>query len=119
MPAPLDRKIYQGDSKVFVIGLWSNRYKRVAFDLTGATVAGQVRAAPGSTVLATLACTVLEPLVEGGPRNRVRVELTAAASAALAVSEALYDVQATLADGRIYTLLAGKLYVTPDITRLP
>lgn len=116
MVARLDRNIYRGDTKLFEVALWANRYKRAAFDLTGATLLGQVRADPAGAVLATLVCTALDSIPPTTGKNRLRFELTAAGSAALPLGPVLYDVQATMADARVYTLVAGTFVVEADVS---
>lgn len=117
MVAVLDRTIYRGDTKLITIGLWSNRYQQVPFDLTGATLLGQVRAAVDGTVLCTLTCTVLAAVAPSTIRNKVSIELTAANSATLSPGAVLvWDVQATMTDSRVYTLVGGKFTISGDVS---
>lgn len=118
MVALLNRDVYRGDTKTLVIALFSNRYRQTPFDLTGATLLGQVRDSPGSTVLATLV-TTLEPADVNGVVNKVRVELSATDSAALLPGEHRWEVQATMpgAPARKYTLIGGVFTTIDDIAR--
>ena len=116
MVAKVDRPVYRGDTKILIVALWSNRYRRVPFDLTGATLVGKVRQTAGGSVLATLACTLLPAVGTATYRNRVQIELTAADSSALAPGNYLYDVRATLADTRVYTIVRGTFAVEQSVS---
>lgn len=119
MPARLDRKVYRGDTKIFEVSLWSNRYRAMPFDLAGATMLAQVRAAAGSAVLGTLACTILPAVAPAIYQNRLRFELTAALSATFAGPSVVFDVQATMTDGRVYTVVTGTWEIEQDVSRTP
>jgi len=103
---PLD--IYRGDSYAWKFTLWKDQAATIPFDLTGAVAKAEVRAKPGSPVLAVLACTVVQP-------NQVEVKLDAAQSGTL-TGKAVWDLQLTFPDTTVKTVVAGAVTVTSDVT---
>jgi len=108
-PQQMSLAIYRGDSYSWSFTLWNDVAGTEPFDLTGAVAAAEIRAKSGSPVLVALDCTVVQP-------NTVEVELTAANSALLN-AKAAWDLQLTLPDGVVKTVVAGPVVVTADITQ--
>jgi hypothetical protein len=105
---PLD--IYRGDTGHWRLRLWDDAAGTQPHDLTGTTVAAQIRAKPGAPVLADLVCTVTLP-------NTVDIVLEAAASAAITAKAGAWDLEVTDAAGAVNTPVAGAVTITEDITR--
>lgn len=99
-PKVLNLSAYRGDA-------WSLRFTLAGTDLTGSTIAAQVRARPDSTdVLAALDVTAVD-LATGV----FEIGQTAAGPAGH------YDVQITASGGLPRTYVRGRLSVTADTTR--
>lgn len=92
---------------------WSTTDTATWPDLTAATITLTVKAHAGGAAELTKTGTVVTPT---GATKKVRVELTAANTTSLALGSHKFDVQATLASGRIATLITGTLNVLPDQT---
>ena len=101
--------VYQGDTASWQFMLWQDAGKSDPVDLTGASVASQVRNRPGGMLIATLDCAVTLP-------NTVLVTLAAADSAALPTAPAAWDMQVTWPSGDVTTVVAGPVNVTADVT---
>jgi hypothetical protein len=94
-------------------------------DLTGWTVAGQIRAKYDSaSALASFTCTVLN---QGTYPGKFTLLLSAGTTAGIAVDPALgasrkptvyvYDVEVTKPDTTKDRILEGKCYLSPEVTR--
>lgn len=97
--------MYEGDTYEWTFRLWTDDAHTVPVDLAGCTVAAQIRDRPGGIVLQELALTVTLPN-----------EIAAAPFEAEAAGR--WDLQVTNADGKVQTVLAGSVNVTPDVTEL-
>ena len=109
MPQQMALNLYRGDCYHWTFTFWTDPDATAPYDLTGATAKAEIRAKPGSAVLATLTCTVVEP-------NTVEVELLTEDSAKLSAGKAVWDLQITYPDGCVKTLVAGGVTVTADVT---
>jgi hypothetical protein len=109
-PQPLNYplSVYRGDTGGWRFILWSDTARTQPVDLTGATVAAQMRDKPDGLKVIALTCTVTLP-------NIIDVALDPASSAQ-AVGGA-WDLQVTFPDGTVTTVAAGRVYVTADITQ--
>lgn len=107
MPQQMSLAVYRGDCYHWTFTLWTDESGTVPYDLTGAVAAAEIRAKPGSPVIADLTCTVVQP-------NTVEVDLPSEASALLS-GKAVWDLQVTM-DGCVKTLVAGAVTVTADVT---
>jgi hypothetical protein len=107
-PARFDLAVYAGDSASWQFVLWSDDTKTTPVDLTGSTAKSQIRSAPGGTVLVTLACVVTLP-------NQILVTLAPTDSETLA--DGVWDLQLTAGDGWVTTFVAGKVFVSADVTQ--
>ena len=108
MPADVPLQVYRGDSHAWRFRVWTDESHSVAFDLTEASVAAQIRRGPDVPFAVDLACEVEPP-------NVVTVRLDAAASQRTPIG--VWDMQASWSDGRVVTLAAGKVDTTADVTR--
>lgn len=105
---PLD--LYRGDTFRVKFKLWKNKEKTDPVDLTGVSVAAQIRAsATSSAILQELSCVVTDP-------NIIEVSMTPEESGRLPAS-GVWDLQLTYPDTDIQTILAGPVKVTADVTR--
>lgn len=100
--------VYRGDTHAWRFVLWADDERSTPWDLTGGTVAAQIRATPDDRRAVELACVVDLP-------NIVAVTLTAAAAARTPPGR--WDMQVTWPDGRVATVVKGPVTVTPDVTR--
>lgn len=109
-PGTYPLQIYRGDSYRWQFTCYDDAAQTLPSDLTGVTVASQVRDKPGGSLICSLACTVTMP-------NVINTYLAPADSASLPNSAA-WDLQLTYASGDVTTLLAGPVNVTADVTDL-
>lgn len=111
LPAPVNLSLYAGDDFAFTISVANPDGS--AMDLTGYTVAAQIRATPtSSTVLGSFTCTLVTPPTGG----IISCALPNTVTATLA-SGGAFDVQMTSGASTITTLVAGTVTVTGDVTR--
>lgn len=82
-------------------------------DVDDWTFAGQVRAAPGGSVLATFTIEILTPTTSG-----ISVSLSDTDTRNLPSGVLWYDIQATTPVGDVVTFVRGRLTLSEDITRL-
>lgn len=108
-PGTYQMSIYRGDSYRWQFKLWNDVDKTDPVDLTGVTPKAEIRDKPGGKKITPIACVVTMP-------NIVDATLTAAASAALAISKGSWDLQLTYSGGDVSTVLAGAVVVTADVT---
>lgn len=108
MPSAYDLLLYRGDTGRFRFVFWADSAKTDPYDLSGVTVAAQIRDKPAGLKITDLACAVTLP-------NIVDVTLTPVASRTLP-SRGAWDLQWTYAGGDVRTVVAGKANVTDDVT---
>lgn len=108
-PASYPLALYRGDSYSWRFVLWQDEERTIPVDLTGAVAAAQIRDTPGGTQLITMVCAIVAP-------NNVDVSLPAAAWASAAIQLGAWDLQLTYSGGSVFTVVSGKVTVTPDIT---
>lgn len=121
-PAQCDIQVYRGDYFEMTLRLRSGTVTAGGYtpgpylNLTGWTPKAEIRAnqdAPGAP-LATFTAEILDQTdIPGG----VHLSLPTAQSAALSVATAVWDVQLTDTQARVYTYLRGAVTVTKDVTR--
>lgn len=113
-----DTDLHQGESWQFTIV--RKDADGVELDMTGYTIAGQVRSAPSSdTVAATFSCTLVDSPETSDPNRAVLCVLSAASTIALAPRSAyVYDIHATPpgATAARY-LVGGAITIRPRVTR--
>ena len=82
-------------------------------DLTGFTVASQIRKSFSSSAFHTFACEVLDATT-----GRIRISISASATEAIVPGRWLYDVEITqTSTGKKKRVVEGIVTVTPQITR--
>lgn len=115
-PAQLDLTIYQGATfrKSFT---WQTGDPLTAVDLTGCTMRMQIRERRDATEV------IVELTSENGGititplTGQFALYLSATATAALAVTKAVYDLEIVFANGDVVRFLQGKVTVSPEVTR--
>jgi hypothetical protein len=102
--------LYRGDTYRWRFTLYDDIEQTIPSDLTGVSVASQIRDKPGGTYICALSCTVTLPNVIDA--------VLAASDCGLLPSSAVWDLQLTYATGEVHTVLAGPVNVTSDVTDL-
>jgi len=83
-----------------------------ALNLTGFTVASQLRKSYGSTTAYTFDASVYD-----APTGKVRLELSASVSSAIKPGRYLYDIEITSGSNKT-RVVEGLVIITPEITRI-
>jgi len=105
-PATVDLNLYAGDDINLKILVTDDA--GVDFDLTGYTAEAQIRATADAPTALDFTCTVLA--------NAVNVTMPSATSTTMPI-KGVWDVQVISATGVVTTLAAGKITVTPEVSR--
>lgn len=103
-------ELYRGDTAGWQFVLWADAGRTQPVDLTGAVAAAQIRPSPDNVDAVDLACVISLP-------NKIDVTVEPAVSAAAATGS--WDLQVTYPTGNVVTVVAGKVTVTADVTRVP
>lgn len=83
-----------------------------AVDLTGSSIAGQVRRSYASAAPAAVFLGVVAP-----GRGLAELSLTAAQTAQMQPGRAVWDCELTFPGGTVQRLLEGSVRITPEVTR--
>jgi hypothetical protein len=83
-----------------------------ALNLTGYTVASQMRKSYGSSTVYTFA-----PSLYDAVNGKVRLQLSASTSSSIPAGRWLYDVEITSPSGTKTRVVEGIVTITPEITR--
>jgi hypothetical protein len=108
-PGKFDLAIYRGDTYRYRFTLWADADHTQPEDLTGATVKSELRDKPGGVVIGEMALTVTLP-------NIIEGVLTPALTTAIGTKGGVWDLQLTYFGTDVYTVLAGAVFLTPDVT---
>ena len=111
MPSKLDLKIYQGDDFPGLVTLYNQ--DGTASDITGHTASAQIRRAVADEepeVTVEIETTVIPP-------NQIVLAIPHAQTEALS-GEYVWDLQLTSPGGMITTVVAGKVKLTQEVTRV-
>jgi hypothetical protein len=108
-PAEFALQVYRGDTYSWSFALWENIERTQPVDLTGATAKAEIRAKPGGELWVDMPLTVTLP-------NIIVADLSADDSRKLVSKLGAWDLQLTLDDGTVATVIAGGVFVTPDTT---
>ena len=84
-----------------------------AMNLTGFTVASQIRKNYTSTSYHTFTTTLSSPYTSG----RINMSLTATQTAAIKAGWYYYDVEITNSAGTVTRVMEGKIHFKPNVTR--
>lgn len=123
-PAQCDIQIYRGDYFEMTLRLREGTINGASYtpgaylDLTDWEPKAEIRANVDATgpPLATLTTEVLDQTMPG-TKGGVHLFLPADTSAALTATNAVWDVQLTDTQDRVYTYLRGTVTITKDVTR--
>lgn len=108
-PGPMPLELYRGDSHSWQFRLFDDEDKTIPSDLTGVVAKSQIRDRSGGDKITDITCVITLP-------NVIDADLSAEDSQALMISRGFWDLQLTYSDGRVHTIVAGGVTVTPDIT---
>lgn len=108
-PATFPLKIYQGDTYAWDFTLWQDRARSVPVDLEGVTPKAEIRDRAGGDLVLTLPLTITLP-------NVITADLSRDDSLRLNRRNGVWDLQLTLDDGTVSTVVAGQVAVTPCVT---
>ena len=89
--------------------LWLDADKSQPVNLSDVDVKAEIRNRPSGATVIPIDCTVELP-------NVIAAELTAPNSAMIPGAGAFWDLQLTFPAGDVFTVLAGSVSLTPDIT---
>jgi hypothetical protein len=106
-PGKLALALYRGDTNRWRFVLWQDKEKTIPVDLTGVTVSAEIRNIPGGSDV-----TVAGILVS--PPNTIDMTFDIPDSRTV-IARGVWDLQLTMPDGNIHTLLAGPVTTTPDV----
>jgi hypothetical protein len=107
-PGHFNLELYRGDSYAWRFILWQDDARTDPLDLTGATVAAEIREKSAGTHIVDLDVTVTLP-------NVVDVAMTPTMYATCP-SKGVWDLQISFADGTVHTPVAGTVTVVGDVT---
>jgi hypothetical protein len=107
-PGKYNLDLYRGDSYAARFVLWQDDASTIPVDLTGATVAAEIRDKSAGLKIVELDVTVTVP-------NIVDVYMTPDMYTDCP-AKGVWDLQVTFADGQVHTPIAGAVTITPDVT---
>jgi hypothetical protein len=108
-PATFPLKVYQGDTYSWSFALWQDRDRTTPVDLTGVTPKAEIRDRPGGPLVLALPLTITLP-------NVIVADLSRDDSLRLERRNGVWDLQLTLDDGTVSTVVAGHVVVTASVT---
>jgi hypothetical protein len=109
-PGTYDLNLYRGDT-------WKARFQlydvidgaQSPVDLTGATVAAEIRDRPNGLTIVELDCVITLP-------NIIDVAMTPAMWTDAPTGTGAWDLEITYGNGDVHTAVAGKVTITADVT---
>ncbi|HSS11135.1 MAG TPA: hypothetical protein VLL25_14710 [Acidimicrobiales bacterium] len=111
LPQVVDLNVFQGDTFALQVVVSVAGEPATPADLAGYEAASQIRSIPSAEeVLADFTATIAE--------NVIHLLLASDQTAVLPARGGAWDVQVTAADGRVTTLLRGRVAVTEQVTRV-
>lgn len=114
-PGKYDLNLYRGDTYAWAFALWHDVDKTDPVDLSAATVAAQIRNKAGGDTIMDMSVEV-EAVA---PYNTITARIEAETwDTAPGLGSGAWDLQVTYANGDVQTVLAGKVKVTADVTRV-
>ena len=108
-PAVFNLKLYRGDTATWVFTLWQDRQRTQPVDLTTASPKSEIRERHGGPLILALPLKTTLP-------NVIEAELSQEDSLKLNRRSAVWDLQLTLDDGTVATVVSGHVFVTPSVT---
>lgn len=108
VPGNYPLQLYRGDTNRWDFKLWEDPDKTTPTDLTDVLTKAEIREKPSGTTIIAMT-TIVE-----GP-NTIHMLLLPSQSL-LVPAKAVWDLQLTLVNGDILTILRGDVAMTPDVT---
>lgn len=96
---------------------WKAGIPALPVDLTGCSARMQVRAELASPAVLIELTSANGRIVIDAPNGGITLRLSAAETAALTFTRAVYDLEIVYADGRVRRLLEGSFKVKGEVTR--
>jgi hypothetical protein len=109
IPGQYDLQLYRGDTFKWIVKLWQDVKQTIPTDLTGATPKAEFRDKTAGTAIAALGCVLALP-------NTITITMTAAAWATAPANGGIWDLQITMPDASVNTVLKGNVVVIGDVT---
>jgi len=105
-----DLKLYRGDTYSRGFRFWEDDIGQTAFDLTGAVAESEFRDKPGGASIMVFTCAITLP-------NTITIHLVPDQWLnSTAPPKGYWDLEVTFSPTEVYTLIAGDVIVTKDIT---
>jgi hypothetical protein len=111
LPATYNLDLYRGDTLRLQVKLWNNEERDDPADLDGVIAASQFRVRPDAEPMVEMACAITLP-------NVVDLTLSSDASRMLP-KKGVWDLELRFPGGDVFTPLAGKMTLKPDVTLPP
>lgn len=110
MSSKLDLVIQKGETfrKTFQL----KQSNGTPVDLTGASIASQLRKFPKSTIVVDLNASIFSPTT-----GEWQLELTSAETATIGFAYGNYDVEVTFTNGEVVNLVHGSITLREEVTR--
>lgn len=109
-PGAYNLQLYRGDTYGWTFVLWNDESKTVPLDLTGVIANAHIASSAGSPAIATLVCTILA--------NQITVTFPVDLWDQLTVKRGVWDLELTYPSGDVFTVVAGSVSVTTDVTKV-
>jgi hypothetical protein len=107
-PGSFNLALYRGDSYQWDFTLWQDAANTIPVDLTAVEAEAQIRDQPGGQQIMNLTCTIAS--------NVISMVLAATDWPKFTLIKGVWDLQLTYSDGTVFTLVAGAVRVTRDVT---
>jgi hypothetical protein len=108
LPAKYDLDLYRGDTLRLQLRLWNDEDRTDPTDLDGVVASSQIRVRPDAEPAVELTCAVTLP-------NVIDATLDSDLSRTLP-KKGVWDLQLAFPGGDVFTPIAGKVTVKPDVT---
>ena len=108
-PANVTLQVYRGDTASWEFTLWHDTDRTQPVDLTGVVPKAEIRDRHGGALMLELPLTVTLP-------NVIEADLSSDDSNRLTRHKGVWDLQLTLPDATVATVIAGSVYITPSVT---
>lgn len=107
-PGTYDLDLYRGDTYQWQFVLWDNPEQSQPVDLTGATVAAEIRDQSAGAVIIPLVLVVTLPNIIDATLSNTDCQACP--------TKGVWDLQITFPGTIVRTVLSGDVRVTPDVT---
>jgi ABC-type molybdate transport system ATPase subunit len=118
MITPLKKHLYIYQGSTFKLEHIVKDTAGLAVDLTGATIQSQIREYKASPdVLLDLADTGSVSIVDA-LAGKILINISAYNTSLIEVEKSVYDLEVHFANGEVYRVLEGSIFMSPEVTRL-